>query len=118
VTHVAGDKEDHSISLGYNALCSSKAYAIAIPTKEYPDLLLGFLQHNKAPDRAPQGHSLVTFVVRGICSRPCQPPGGCRSPGTCSGQDLWNRQYDGAGARRTASFTAWRHHDVVVLDLG
>ncbi|MDB5971508.1 MAG: hypothetical protein JWQ90_3958 [Hydrocarboniphaga sp.] len=52
-----------SVSLGYNALCRSKAYAIAIPSREYPDLLLGFLQHNKAPDRAPPGCSLITFYT-------------------------------------------------------
>lgn len=52
-----------SVSLGYKALCQSKAYAVAIPTREYPDLLLGFLQHNKAPDRAPPGHSLITFYT-------------------------------------------------------
>ena len=52
-----------SISLGYKARCRSNAYAILIPTCEYPDLLLGFLQQNKAPDRAPDGHSLITFYT-------------------------------------------------------
>lgn len=52
-----------SISLGYRRRCSSEAYVLAVPTREYPDCLLGFLQHNKAPDRAPAGHSLITLYT-------------------------------------------------------
>lgn len=52
-----------SISLGYDVRCSSRAYAVMVPTVEEPDLLLAFLQHNKAPDRAPDGHSLLTFYT-------------------------------------------------------
>lgn len=52
-----------SISLGYRRRCRSRAYVLAMPTREYPDCLLGFLQHNKAPDRAPDDHSLITLYT-------------------------------------------------------
>jgi protoporphyrinogen oxidase len=52
-----------SIAIGYDRLCSSRAYVVAIPSADHPDLLVGFLQHNKAHDRAPQGHSLLTFYT-------------------------------------------------------
>jgi protoporphyrinogen oxidase len=52
-----------SISLGYKVQGRSKAYVIQVPSKEYPDVLLMFLQHNKAPDRAPPGHSLITLYT-------------------------------------------------------
>lgn len=52
-----------SISCAYSAPTRSKAYAIMMPTCESPDTLLLFLQHNKAPDRAPEGHSIVTIYT-------------------------------------------------------
>ena len=52
-----------SISLGYTVPTSSKAYAVQVPTVEQQDALLIFLQHNKAPDRVPDGHSLVTIYT-------------------------------------------------------
>jgi protoporphyrinogen/coproporphyrinogen III oxidase len=52
-----------SISLGFAVLPASAAYIITVPTVEDPDLLLIFLQHNKAPDRAPAGHSLITLYT-------------------------------------------------------
>jgi len=54
-----------SVSVGYPALTSSDAYVVLVPPVEDPDTLLLFLQHNKAPDRAPAGHSLVTLYTDG-----------------------------------------------------
>jgi protoporphyrinogen/coproporphyrinogen III oxidase len=52
-----------SISLGYRVRTRSQAYLVQVPTVELPEALLIFLQHNKAPDRAPDGHSLVTIYT-------------------------------------------------------
>lgn len=52
-----------SISLGYAASCNSEAYAVMMPTAEFPDVLLMFLQQNKAPDRVQPGCSLVTLYT-------------------------------------------------------
>jgi protoporphyrinogen oxidase len=45
------------------ALARTRAYAVLVPTVENEDVLLVFMQHNKAPDRAPDGHSLVTLYT-------------------------------------------------------
>jgi protoporphyrinogen/coproporphyrinogen III oxidase len=52
-----------SLSLGYAARTRSRAYIVSVPTREQPDALLVFMQHNKAPDRAPAGHSLITIYT-------------------------------------------------------
>ena len=52
-----------SVSLAYGCPTRSKAYVIAVPFAEHPDILLAFLQHNKSLDRAPPGHSLVSFYI-------------------------------------------------------
>jgi protoporphyrinogen oxidase len=52
-----------SVSLGYTVPTRSRAYAVQVPTVEQEDTLLIFLQHNKAPDRVPDGHSLVTIYT-------------------------------------------------------
>jgi len=52
-----------SISLGYRVPTISKAYTVLVPTVEHPEALLIFLQHNKCPDRAPDGRSLVTIYT-------------------------------------------------------
>jgi protoporphyrinogen oxidase len=52
-----------SVSLGYAAEADTRAYVVQVPTAEYPDALLIFMQHHKAPDRAPAGHSLVTMYT-------------------------------------------------------
>lgn len=57
-----------SVSLAYSALTRSKAYVIQSPTVEIADALLLFLQHNKAPDRAPPGHSLITIYTDGLAT--------------------------------------------------
>jgi protoporphyrinogen oxidase len=51
------------VSLGYTRRPASEAYAVVVPTAEMPEVLLLFLQHNKAPDRAPAGHALVTLYT-------------------------------------------------------
>jgi protoporphyrinogen oxidase len=50
-----------SVSLGYRVPTTSRAYTVLVPTVEYPEALLIFLQHNKCADRVPPGHSLVTI---------------------------------------------------------
>ncbi len=52
-----------SISLAFGAVPKSQAYAVLIPTVEQPDILLMFLQQNKAPDRVPAGSSLITLYT-------------------------------------------------------
>jgi oxygen-dependent protoporphyrinogen oxidase len=52
-----------SVSLGYRAPTTSRAYTILVPTVERRECLLIFLQHNKSVDRAPHGHSLVTIYT-------------------------------------------------------
>jgi protoporphyrinogen oxidase len=52
-----------SVSLGYRVPTRSKAYPVLVPTVENSEALLIFLQHNKSPDRAPKGHSLVTVYT-------------------------------------------------------
>jgi protoporphyrinogen oxidase len=55
-----------SVSLAYAAPTQSKAYVVQVPTIEDPETLLIFLQHNKAPDRAPAGQSLITLYTDGM----------------------------------------------------
>jgi protoporphyrinogen oxidase len=52
-----------SVSLGYAAPTKTAAYPILVPTVENRAALLIFMQHNKSPDRAPAGHSLVTIYT-------------------------------------------------------
>ena len=52
-----------SVSLGYAVPTVSRAYPVLVPTVENPEALLIFLQHNKSPDRAPRGRSLVTIYT-------------------------------------------------------
>jgi hypothetical protein len=52
-----------SITLVYSRRSANECYIVSVPTIEYPDVLLMFMQHNKAPDRAPDGHSLITLYT-------------------------------------------------------
>ena len=52
-----------SVSLGYRAPTNSKAYPVLVPTIEFREALLIFLQHNKSADRTPEGHSLITVYT-------------------------------------------------------
>lgn len=51
------------LKLGYSAATRSKAYVAQAATVESSDLMLFALVHNKAPDRAPPGHSLFTIYT-------------------------------------------------------
>jgi oxygen-dependent protoporphyrinogen oxidase len=51
------------VTLGYSVPTRSGAYVVQVPTKESREGLLMLMQHNKAPDRAPSGHSLVTVYT-------------------------------------------------------
>jgi protoporphyrinogen oxidase len=52
-----------SVTLAFERQTRSRAYAVPLSSADFPDQLLMFLQHNKAPDRAPPGKSLVTFYI-------------------------------------------------------
>ena len=52
-----------AVTLGYSAPTRSRGYVVMVPTIESPEALLVLMQHNKAPDRAPPGHSLVTIYT-------------------------------------------------------
>jgi protoporphyrinogen/coproporphyrinogen III oxidase len=52
-----------SVSLAYSVPTRSQAYVVQVPTIENADLMLIFLQHHKAPDRTPAGHSLITVYT-------------------------------------------------------
>jgi protoporphyrinogen/coproporphyrinogen III oxidase len=58
-----------SVSLAYSAPTVSKAYVVQVPTVENSDVMLIFLQHNKAPDRVPDGHSLISFYTDNNATR-------------------------------------------------
>lgn len=62
-----------SVSLAYAAPTHSKAYVVQVPTVEDPDVLLIFLQHNKAPDRTPAGSSLITLYSDGKATARLSP---------------------------------------------
>jgi oxygen-dependent protoporphyrinogen oxidase len=49
------------VHLGYGARTQLNPAAIALPRSEFPDNPAIFLDHNKAPDRAPSGCSLFTL---------------------------------------------------------
>jgi len=51
------------VKLGYSAPTHSKAYAAQVATVENDEILMFALSHNKAPDRAPPGHSLFTVYT-------------------------------------------------------
>lgn len=53
--------ESSKIHIGYAAPTRSKAFTIQIPSVEDSEAFLMFLDHNKAPDRAPPGHSLINI---------------------------------------------------------
>jgi protoporphyrinogen/coproporphyrinogen III oxidase len=52
-----------SISLGYAAPSPTPAYSVLVPSNESPEALLVMMQQNKAPDRAPDGKTLVTVFT-------------------------------------------------------
>jgi protoporphyrinogen/coproporphyrinogen III oxidase len=49
------------VKLAYGKATASRALVAMIPTIENPEMLMFSLTHNKAPDRAPAGHSLFTI---------------------------------------------------------
>lgn len=62
-----------SISLGYAAPSPTPAYSILVPSNESKDALLVMMQQNKAPDRTPQGKTLVTvFTEAAVTARMMQ----------------------------------------------
>ena len=67
---IAGDYGDKAsycrivdIKLAFSTRTKSEAFAVFVPTVEHKDYLVFSLVHNKAPDRAPAGHSLFTVFT-------------------------------------------------------
>lgn len=48
------------VHLGYKAATRTKSLMVMMPPGEEPEIALFFLEHNKGPDRAPPGHSMIT----------------------------------------------------------
>ncbi len=48
------------VHLGFSAATRTGALMVMMPPSEQPEIALLFLEHNKAPDRAPAGHSMIT----------------------------------------------------------
>jgi oxygen-dependent protoporphyrinogen oxidase len=59
------------VHLGYKALARTKALIVMMPPSEQKEIALFFLEHNKAADRAPVGHSMITvFFDDSAADRP------------------------------------------------
>ena len=59
------------VHLGYKAATTTKALMAMMPPSEHKEIALFFLEHNKAPDRAPAGHSMITvFFDHTAADRP------------------------------------------------
>jgi oxygen-dependent protoporphyrinogen oxidase len=48
------------VHLGYKALARTKALIVMMPPSEQQEIAVVFMEHNKATDRAPVGHSMIT----------------------------------------------------------
>lgn len=48
-----------TVAVGTTVVPRSPAMLVQLPACEDPDVALMFLEHNKAPDRAPRGHGLI-----------------------------------------------------------
>lgn len=51
-----------SVAIGTTRPPQCPAFLVMFPSVEEPDIALMFLDHNKAPDRAPAGHGLLTCL--------------------------------------------------------
>jgi len=51
-----------SVAVGTTRRPDCPAFLVMFPSVEDPDIALMFLDHNKAPDRAPAGHGLLTCL--------------------------------------------------------
>ncbi len=49
------------VHLGYKVRPQTKALIVMMPPGEQPEIALFFMEHNKAPDRAPPGHAMLTI---------------------------------------------------------
>jgi oxygen-dependent protoporphyrinogen oxidase len=60
-----------NVHLGYKAATKTKALMAMMPPSEQKEIALFFMEHNKAPDRAPAGHSMITvFYDHTAADRP------------------------------------------------
>lgn len=57
------------VHLGYDARPSSGALSVMLPLSEDDEIAVVFLEHNKAPDRAPPTKSVMTAVLDGIAAK-------------------------------------------------
>ena len=51
-----------SVAVGTSRPPDNPAFLVMFPSVESPDIALMFLDHNKAPDRAPAGHGLISCL--------------------------------------------------------
>lgn len=59
------------VHLGYRAATRTKTLMVMMPPSEQLEIALFFLEHNKSPDRAPAGHSMITvFFDESAIDRP------------------------------------------------
>jgi protoporphyrinogen/coproporphyrinogen III oxidase len=59
------------VHLGYKTATKTKALMAMMPPSEHKEIALFFMEHNKAPDRAPPGHSMITvFFDHTAADRP------------------------------------------------
>lgn len=59
--HNLGYMRVNKVHVGYAAPTQTKAFTVQVPSIEEKEFFVIFLDHNKAPDRGPQGHSLFNF---------------------------------------------------------
>jgi protoporphyrinogen oxidase len=57
IVHMRSNK----IHVGYTVPTRTQAYTVQVPSRESREFFVIFLDHNKAPDRAPKGHSLFNL---------------------------------------------------------
>jgi len=62
LNHSLGYTQCVSVAIGTTRRPDCPAFLVMFPSVEDPDIALMFLDHNKAPDRAPAGHGLLTCL--------------------------------------------------------
>lgn len=60
-----------SVSIGASIVVPTKCFMLFVPSKESEHIAAIFLEHNKCPDRAPGGHSLMTAYFEYAQSEAC-----------------------------------------------
>lgn len=61
------------VQLGYRRKPDTDVIGVLLPTRESPDVSLLWLEHNKNPDRAPNGHALFSVYSDEAANDRCYP---------------------------------------------